>query len=159
MAASNPFWLEAAKNAKRSCFALCGAALAGPPYAARTMAPTQKPTRAHLNGFLREVSALMVYSINLTRRYPWWHYILDTMPVKGTSPLRWADDAQALLSAIPNPVPEVERRRTRILLKGDAPSPLNPPRGCRIHTRCFRAQPVCAQVDPPFEEKAPGHWV
>jgi oligopeptide/dipeptide ABC transporter ATP-binding protein len=65
---------------------------------------------------------------------------------------------QALLSAIPIPDPEVERRRTRIILTGDVPSPVNPPRGCRFHTRCFRAQAVCAQVDPPFEEKAPGHW-
>jgi oligopeptide/dipeptide ABC transporter ATP-binding protein len=65
---------------------------------------------------------------------------------------------QALLSAIPIPDPEVEQRRTRIILKGDVPSPVNPPRGCRFHRRCFRAQAVCAQVDPPFEEKAPGHW-
>ncbi len=65
---------------------------------------------------------------------------------------------QALMSAIPIPDPRAEQQKKRIILQGDVPSPVNPPRGCRFHTRCFKAQPLCARVDPPFEEKAPDHW-
>jgi oligopeptide/dipeptide ABC transporter ATP-binding protein len=65
---------------------------------------------------------------------------------------------QALMSAIPIPDPNVEQQRKRIILVGDVPSPVNPPGGCRFHTRCFKAQALCAKVDPPFEQKAPGHW-
>jgi peptide/nickel transport system ATP-binding protein/oligopeptide transport system ATP-binding protein len=64
----------------------------------------------------------------------------------------------ALLSAVPIPDPEKERRRQRIILKGDVPSPANPPPACRFHTRCWKAQEVCRTVAPPLEEKAPGHW-
>ena len=63
----------------------------------------------------------------------------------------------ALLSAIPTPKPR--SRRDRIVLKGDLPSPLNPPSGCRFHTRCPLAQDICKRDDPAFEEKSPGHWV
>jgi oligopeptide transport system ATP-binding protein len=62
----------------------------------------------------------------------------------------------ALLSAIP--VPDPSRRRRRIVLKGDVPSPANPPSGCPFHPRCFMAQPVCAQDVPLLREVAPGRW-
>ena len=56
------------------------------------------------------------------------------------------------------PDPVVERKRERIILQGDVPSPINPPTGCRFHTRCPIAIAACSEIDPPFEEKAPGHW-
>ncbi|MEZ4677740.1 MAG: dipeptide ABC transporter ATP-binding protein [Caldilineaceae bacterium] len=64
---------------------------------------------------------------------------------------------QALLSAIP--VPDPRRKRNRIVLKGEVPSPVNPPSGCRFHTRCPLAIEICKQEIPLFEEKLPGHWV
>ena len=64
---------------------------------------------------------------------------------------------KALMSAIPIPQPKLKRER--IVLKGDVPSPLNPPPGCRFHTRCPIAIDICKQAEPKFEEKAPDHWV
>ncbi|MFN2608682.1 MAG: ABC transporter ATP-binding protein [Acidimicrobiales bacterium] len=64
----------------------------------------------------------------------------------------------ALLSAIPIPDPRKERARTRIILKGDVPSPADPPPACRFHTRCWKAEEVCRTVAPVLEQKAPGHW-
>lgn len=65
---------------------------------------------------------------------------------------------QALMSAIPLPDPIRERRKQRIILKGDLPSPVNLPAACPFHTRCFKARPVCSEVAPAFEEKRAGHW-
>lgn len=64
---------------------------------------------------------------------------------------------KALMSAIPVPNPRM--RRQRVILKGDVPSPLNPPRGCRFHPRCPVAVEKCSQEEPLFKELAPEHWV
>lgn len=66
---------------------------------------------------------------------------------------------QALLSAVPIPDPKVARKRQRIVLSGDVPSPINPPGGCRFHTRCPVAQAHCRTHAPIWREAAPGHWV
>ncbi|WP_285505483.1 dipeptide ABC transporter ATP-binding protein [Actinokineospora sp. NBRC 105648] len=65
----------------------------------------------------------------------------------------------ALLSAVP--IPDTNRRenRERIRLQGDVPSPINPPKGCRFHTRCWKAQDVCKTTEPPLAQLAPGHAV
>ncbi|NCB62256.1 MAG: ABC transporter ATP-binding protein [Clostridia bacterium] len=65
---------------------------------------------------------------------------------------------KTLLSAVPVPDPEVSRARQRIVLEGDIPSPMNPPTGCRFHTRCPYATDKCKEAVPEFKEYGPGHW-
>ncbi|WP_343117008.1 ABC transporter ATP-binding protein [Ostreiculturibacter nitratireducens] len=66
---------------------------------------------------------------------------------------------QALLSAVPEPDPQHEATRRRIILKGDVPSPANPPLGCNFCTRCPKVMPVCREVEPEFREVEPGRFV
>jgi oligopeptide/dipeptide ABC transporter ATP-binding protein len=65
---------------------------------------------------------------------------------------------KALFSAIPVADPDYERERHRILLKGDVPSPISPPSGCRFRRRCSHAMPVCKEAAPQMREIAPGHF-
>jgi oligopeptide/dipeptide ABC transporter ATP-binding protein len=64
---------------------------------------------------------------------------------------------EALLSAVPLPDPDAERKR--VVLTGDVPSPINPPSGCRFHTRCPYAELRCRIEEPAMREVRPGHHV
>jgi oligopeptide transport system ATP-binding protein len=67
---------------------------------------------------------------------------------------------KALLSAVPIPDPVIEKKRERIILTGDVPSPINPPTGCHFHTRCqYAIKGVCDVVEPAFEDKGSDHFV
>jgi peptide/nickel transport system ATP-binding protein/oligopeptide transport system ATP-binding protein len=64
---------------------------------------------------------------------------------------------KALLSAIP--IPNPEKKKERIILTGDVPSPINPPSGCRFHTRCPECMDICKQTEPPLVQLESGHNV
>ena len=66
---------------------------------------------------------------------------------------------KSLLSAVPIPDPIVDRKRTRIMLKGDVPSPINPPKGCPFHTRCQMAVDSCRTSDQQLKNMGEEHWV
>lgn len=63
----------------------------------------------------------------------------------------------ALFSAVPNPNPD--EKTQRVVLKGDIPSPANPPLGCKFHTRCPKAMEICKHIAPAYKEYEPGHFV
>ena len=65
----------------------------------------------------------------------------------------------SLLSAVPIPAPAVDRTRKRIMLKGDVPSPINPPSGCPFHTRCQMAVETCSSLDQKLRNMGEEHWV
>jgi oligopeptide transport system ATP-binding protein len=65
---------------------------------------------------------------------------------------------KALISAVPVPDPKIESTRQRMVLEGDVPSAINPPRGCRFHTRCPYAIEACREVEPQLVEIKPNHF-
>jgi oligopeptide transport system ATP-binding protein len=67
--------------------------------------------------------------------------------------------SQALLSAVPIPDPVVEEKRQRIILEGDVPTPVNPPKGCNFCTRCPKVMEICRENEPSFEDYGNEHYV
>ena len=66
---------------------------------------------------------------------------------------------EALMSAVPEPDPGIEAKVERIILRGDVPSPSNPPKGCNFSTRCPKVMDICRKLDPEYREARPGHFV
>jgi oligopeptide transport system ATP-binding protein len=83
--------------------------------------------------------------------------IVETAPARALYASPKHPYTEALLSAVPIPDPTVKRKRIR--LKGEVPSPLNPPSGCHFHTRCPLAQSICSSDVPKLKQSADGHWV
>ncbi len=85
--------------------------------------------------------------------------IVEVAPTKKIFEKQRHPYTQALISAVNVPDPVIEKKRERIVLQGEIPSPLNPPHGCPFHTRCSKAQDRCRQERPYLEEKAENHQV
>ena len=85
--------------------------------------------------------------------------IVETAPAEELFAAPAHPYTQALLSASPEPDPEVERTRRRIVLRGDLPDAHDPPSGCRFRTRCWKATEECAAADPPLSGEGRAHPV
>jgi oligopeptide transport system ATP-binding protein len=83
--------------------------------------------------------------------------IVETAPTQDLFRQPLHPYTEALLSAVPIPDPTIERKQ--IVLKGDVPSPINPPSGCHFRTRCPYAEGICSAQEPPLLELASCHWV
>src|SRR5437762_3794648 len=84
--------------------------------------------------------------------------IVELAPAKDIYAQPLMPYTKALISAVPVADPKIELTRRRVVLKGDAPSPMNPPRGCRFHTRCPYALDACRDVEPQLVQIKPNHF-
>ena len=84
--------------------------------------------------------------------------IVELAPVQALYDRPMHPYTEALLSAVPEPDPSLESRKERVVLKGDVPSPANPPKGCNFCTRCPKVMDICREVPPETREVAPGHF-
>jgi oligopeptide transport system ATP-binding protein len=85
--------------------------------------------------------------------------VVEVAPAEGIDQTQFHPYSRALISAVPVPDPAIAMERRLVELSGEVPSPLRPPSGCRFHTRCPIAvvPGICADTEPPLEQKAPGH--
>ena len=105
----------------------------------------------------------IAHDLSVVRHVSDWIAVMYLGKVMELSPARELYDkpihpyTQALMAAIPIPDPRANRERARAVLGGEPPNPINPPSGCRFHTRCPHATEICSQVEPPLRQYANGH--